>query len=63
MSEEFKIGYYYLHTNSQIIHVEFDEVDWVGPFAYFNRPYVVTWGMVQCKQDYDIVMARFKERG
>jgi len=64
MSEDIKYGYYYLHTNSQILYASFDEVDWVGPCTYFNRPFIVHWGMVQCKKDYDILMgrlSRFKE--
>lgn len=62
MSEDIKYGYYYLHTNSQIIYVPFEEVDWIGQEAYFKRPFIITWGMVRLKEDYDKVITRLKER-
>jgi hypothetical protein len=56
-----KPGYYYLHTNGTIIWESFETVDWIGPFAYFNRPFVVRWGMVESQEDYDKLMPLLKK--
>jgi len=43
-----KPGYYYLHTNGEVIYKPFIVVDMGGgPNDYFNSPFVVKWWIVK----------------
>lgn len=57
----FEPGYYYLHTNGQIILKPFYVVDSVGPSDYFDSPFVVSWGKAQTQEEYNELITRLKE--
>lgn len=51
----FKKGYYYLHTNSQII--------WQSKEFNFNKPFVVAYWKVENLSDYIIMINEAKVQG
>jgi hypothetical protein len=60
-TQTFEPGYYYLHTNGQIILKSFYVVDCVGPSEYFDSPFVVTWGKAKTQEEYNALITKFKE--
>jgi len=57
----FKKGYYYLHTNSQIIQKPLSIIK--NDPEYFNSPYVVNYWKVETVDDYKKMMIEAKEQG
>lgn len=54
----FNPGYYYLHTNSQVIWKPFSVVD--SDPEYFNSPYVIQNWRVETLTDYQQMMKEAK---
>ena len=57
----FKKGYYYLHTNGQIIWKPFIIIE--NEPEYFNSPYIVNYWKVKNISDYNRMVNEAKEQG
>ena len=62
VSTDWRPGYYYLHTNGEVIAKPFMVVDQGGgPSEYFDSDFVKKWWRVDTEDEYQLMIKHLKE--